>query len=89
MWSYRRHHSNGIKSFLRPRANSWLIVIHLGEKGKNLAMSLPAITLDQAKELADKEILNRAHVCSGQCGAWEEILDPDGKSQDLSLSATS
>jgi hypothetical protein len=33
-------------------------------------------TVEQAKELADKELLKYGHHCNGSCNDWIEFLSP-------------
>ena len=74
MLAFRRVHDTGTQATLSQYAEGWRINIDLREVNHNPLTIVGYLqpTLENAKQLADKEILSHGHVCSAACKAWKE-----------------
>ena len=72
---FRRLHHTGTEALISPHADVWDIRIDLKEPGHRATtiVGFLAPTVEQAKKLADTEILKHGHVCTAVCRSWEEF----------------
>ena len=68
----RRTHSEGIECLIRKGHSKWTISINY-PKGQPpyAALIVRETTLDEAKSIADNQVLNSGHVCNAACKDWE------------------
>jgi hypothetical protein len=73
---FKRVHHTGTQTILSQSADGWRINIDLREANHNpvtiVGYLLP--TLEEAKQLADNEIVKHGHVCCADCKEWDEFV---------------
>ena len=74
MTAFKKVHDSGTEAVLRQEPDGWRIRIDLREVTHEPVTIVGYLqpTLELAKLLADKKILDQGHVCNGTCDDWEE-----------------
>jgi hypothetical protein len=74
MRTLKRVHDGGTQAVLKQIADGWSVQIDIRKPDRSVTVGFRRPTLELARSLADKEILDFGHVCSGACKEWVEAL---------------